>query len=77
MIKKAFSPIFSIFQRTFKFFDPEKYGKIREKFESFKYVFLVKFRTKYDWYPTKNMKFDYGFFLLKNVIRTQILRKIN
>ena len=55
--KKAFTPIFSIFQPTPKFFDLEKYGRVGEKFESFKYVFRVKFRANYDWYPTKNMKF--------------------
>ena len=53
MIKKVFTPAFSTFQRTPKFLDPEKYGKVREKFESFKYVFRVKCRTNYDWYRQK------------------------
>ena len=49
MIKKTFTPIFNTsFQRTSKKFDPEKYGKTREKFESFKYVFRVKLRANYD-----------------------------
>ena len=47
--KKAFIPIFSTLQRTFKFPDPEKYGKTREEFESFKYIFRIKFRASYDW----------------------------
>ena len=63
--KKAFTPIFSTFQRTPKFPDPEKYKKVREKFESFKYVFRVKFRANYDWYLTKNMTFEYAFFLFE------------
>ena len=61
--KKAFTPIFSIFQRTFKFLDPEKYKKNREKFESFKYVFPVKFRINYNWYPTKKLKLDCVFLV--------------
>ena len=50
IVKKYFALIFFNikFQRIFKFFDPEKYGKIRENFESFKYVFRVKFRANYD-----------------------------
>ena len=75
--RKVFTPAFSTLQRTFKFLDPEKYGKARKEFESFKYVFRVKFRANYDWYLTKNMKFDYVFFCLKNVARTQILPKMN
>ena len=67
--KKSFTTVFFIFQRTFKFPYPERYKKIREKFESFKYIFRVKFRTNYDWYPTKNIKFDYVFFCFKNVVR--------
>ena len=76
--KKAFTPVFSNTtpQRTFKFLDPEKYGGAREKFESFKYAFRAKFRTNYDWYPTKDMKFDYAFFCLKNVARTQMLPRM-
>ena len=31
------------FQRIFKFLDPEKYKKNREKLESLKYVFVLKF----------------------------------
>ena len=62
--KKTFIFIsFTTFQRTFKFLDPEKYGKAREKFESFKYVLRAKFRANYDWYPTEDMKFDYAFFV--------------
>ena len=67
----------SFHQRTFKFPDPEKYGKAREKFESFKNIFRVKFRANYDWYPTKNMKLDYVFFCLKKIARTQILFKMS
>ena len=41
-----------------------KIGKlVKGKLESFKYVFRVKFRANYNWYPTKNMKFDYAFFV--------------
>ena len=76
--KKAFTSAFSTtFQRIFKFPDPEKYGKAREKFESFKYVLRVKFRANYDWYPTEDMKFDYAFFCLKDVVRTQMLFKMS
>ena len=60
-----FNLISSIFQRTFKFLDPEKYKKVREKLEPFKYIFRVKSRANYDWYPIKNMKFDYAFFFEK------------
>ena len=64
--KKAFTFVsFTIFQRILKFFDFEKYGGVREKFESFKYILRVKFRANYDWYPTEDMKFDYAFFYLK------------
>ena len=72
--KKVFTPIFfnTTLQPTFKFPDPEKYGKTREELESFKYTFRAKLRTNYDWYFTKNMKFDYAFFCLKNVVRIQI-----
>ena len=77
--KKTFNQFFfnTTLQRTPKFFDPEKYEKIREELESFKYVFRAKFRANYDWYPIKNMKFDYALFCLKNVARTQMLPKIN
>ena len=77
--KRAFTPISSntTSQRTPKFFDPEKYGRAREKLESFKYAFRVKLRANYDWYPTEDMKFDYAFFCLKNVVRTQMLPKMN
>ena len=56
MIINFFTPVFFLktnFQRTFKFFDPGKYGKAREKLESFKYVFRVKFRANYDRYFKK------------------------
>ena len=77
--KKTFTPVFfnTTPQRTFKFFDPEKYGGAREKLESFKYAFRAKFRANYDWYPTTDMKFDYVFSCLKNVARTQMLFKMN
>ena len=55
----------------------EKYGKTREEFESFKYTLRVKLKTNYDWYPTEDMKFDYAFSYLKNVVRTQMLFKMN
>ena len=50
--KKVFIPVFfnTTPQRTIKFFHPEKYGRVRKKFESFKYAFLAKFRANYDWY---------------------------
>ena len=63
-------------QRTFKFPDPERYGNAREKLESFKYAFRVKFRTNYDWYPPENLKLDFAFLYLKIVVRTQILFKM-
>ena len=77
--KRAFTPVFfnTTLQRTPKFPDPEKYGRAREEFESFKYAFRAKLRANYDWYPTENMKFDYAFFCLKNVARTQMLFKMN
>ena len=75
--KKKLPQFFFNAQRTFKFPDPEKYGGVREEFDSFKYVFRVKFRANYDWYPTENMKFDYAFVSLKKVARTQILPKMN
>ena len=65
-------PVFSTFQRTFKFPDPEKYKKYREKLESLKYVFLVKLLTSYDWYPTKNMKSDYTFLFEKSCSNANI-----
>ena len=40
--KLTFILNFSIFQRTFKFSNSEKYERAREKFESFKYIFHVK-----------------------------------
>ena len=77
--KRVFTPISfnTTLQRTPKFPDPEKYGRAREEFESFKYAFRAKLRANYDWYFTKNMKFDYAFFCLKNVVRTQMLFKMN
>ena len=65
--KRIFTPVFfnTTPQRTLKFPDPEKYGGAREKLESFKYAFRVKFRTNYDWYFTKDMKFDYAFLFEK------------
>ena len=77
--KKVFTPIFfnTTPQRTPKLFDPEKYGRAREKFESFKYAFRAKLRTNYDWYFTKDMKLDYAFSCLKNVARIQMLFKMN
>ena len=77
--KKAFTPVSfnTTPQRTPKFPDPEKYGGAREKLESFKYAFRAKLRTNYDWYPTADMKFDYAFFCLKDVARTQMLFKMN
>ena len=74
-----FTPAFSntTSQRTLKFFDPEKYGGAREELESFKYAFRSKLRTNYDWYPTEDMKFDYAFFCLKNIVRTQMLFKMS
>ena len=76
--KRAFTPVFfnTTPQRTLKFPDPEKYGGAREELESFKYMFRAKFRTNYDWYFTKNMKFDYVFSCLKNVARTQMLPRM-
>ena len=77
--KKAFTPVSfnTTPQRTPKFPDPEKYGRVREELESFKYAFRAKFRANYDWYPTKDMRFDYAFSCLKNVVRTQMLFKMN
>ena len=76
--KRAFTPVsFTTFQRILKFPDPEKYGKTREKLESFKYALRAKLRANYDWYPTEDMKFDYAFSCLKNVLRTQMLPKMN
>ena len=77
--KKAFTPVSfnTTPQRTPKFPDPEKYGRAREELESFKYAFRAKFRANYDWYPTKDMRFDYAFSCLKNVVRTQMLFKMN
>ena len=77
--KRAFTPVFfnTTLQRTPKFPDPEKYRKVREELESFKYAFRAKLRTNYDWYPTADMKFDYAFFCLKDVARTQMLFKMN
>ena len=48
--KKIFdqTPLTSPHQRIPKFPDPEKYGGAREKLESFKYDFRVKFRANYD-----------------------------
>ena len=40
-------------QRTPKFPDPEKYGRVREELESFKYAFRTKLRANYDWYLQK------------------------
>ena len=76
--KRIFTSVFSntTLQRTFKFLDSKKYGGAREKFESFKYAFRAKLRANYDWYFTKNMKFDYAFFCLKNVVRTQMLPRM-
>ena len=73
--KKALVP--ANIQRIFKFPDFEKYGRAREKFESFKYALRAKLRANYDWYPTKNMKLDYVFSCLKGIARTQILFKMN
>ena len=77
--KKKSTPTFfnTNFQRPPKFLDPEIYGKIHEKLESFKYIFRIKFRTNYDWYPIKNMKFNYAFSFLKHVVRIQMLLKMN
>ena len=76
--KKSFTFVSSTTpQRTLKCPDPEKYGKTREEFESFKYTLRVKLRANYDWYPTEDMKFDYAFFCLKNVARTQMSFKMN
>ena len=63
--KRAFTPTFfnTTPQRTPKFPDPEKYGGAREELESFKYAFRAKLRANYDWYPTKNMKLDFFFFV--------------
>ena len=73
---KAFTPASST-QRTPKFPDPEKYGRAREELESFKYAFRVKLRANYDWYPTEDMKLDYAFSCLKNVVRIQMLFRMN
>ena len=76
--KKAFTlASFTTLQRTLKFPDPEKYGGTREKFESFKYVLRAKLRANYDWSPTEDMKLDYAFSCLKNVVRTQMLFKMS
>ena len=76
--KRTFTFVsFTTPQRTPKFPDPEKYGGAREKLESFKHVLRAKLRANYDWYPTEDMKFDYVFFCLKNVVRTQMLFKMN
>ena len=76
VIKKLFQTFLTpTFNELLKKNYPEKYGKVRKKFESFKYIFRVKFRTDYDRYPTKNTKLI--FFCLNNVVRTQMLFKIN
>ena len=76
--KRAFTPVFFITpQRILEFLDFEKYGRTHEKFESFKYALRVKLRANYDWYPTEDMNFDYAFSCLKNVVRTQMLFKMN
>ena len=75
--KRAFTSTSFNTQRTPKFPDPEKYGRAREELDSFKYVFRVKLRANYDWYPTEDMKFDYAFFCLKRIVRTQMLPRMS
>ena len=70
--KRAFTPASST-----KFPDPEKYGGTREELEPFIYALRAKLKANDDWYPTEDMKLDYAFFCLKNIVRTQILFKMN
>ena len=59
----------------------QEFGKkiiqIYENMVNVLYAFRAKIRTNYDWYPTKNMKFDYAFSCFKNVARIQMLPKMN
>ena len=66
--KRFFTPFTVSYQRNPKFFDPEQFGGIRDKFEFFKFNMKAKFKTNDNWYFTAK-KINYAFSRLKNFVQ--------